>query len=91
MDEYNVKIEGAHAVVLGRSQLVGKPIAQLLMSRNATVTQCHSRTKDIASYVKQADILVAAIGKASFVKRSQTLITSIEILRLILQPYYVKN
>ena len=63
----NVEIEGKKAVVLGRSQIVGLPMAKLLLDRNATVTICHSRTKDLAEVTRQADILVAAIGKAKFV------------------------
>jgi methylenetetrahydrofolate dehydrogenase (NADP+)/methenyltetrahydrofolate cyclohydrolase/formyltetrahydrofolate synthetase len=70
LDYHNVQIEGARAVVIGRSALVGKPMALLLLSRNATVTICHSRTKDIASVVAQADIVVAAVGRANFVKAS---------------------
>lgn len=62
-----VPIEGANAVVIGRSNIVGKPMLHLLLSRNATVTICHSRTKDLAEVTKQADILVAAVGKANFV------------------------
>ncbi len=68
LDRIGTKIEGANAVVLGRSNIVGLPVSLLLLGRNATVTVCHSRTKDIAAVVKQADILVAAIGKAKFVK-----------------------
>jgi 5,10-methylene-tetrahydrofolate dehydrogenase/methenyl tetrahydrofolate cyclohydrolase len=68
LDRINVKIEGANAVVLGRSNIVGLPVSLLLLGRNATVTVCHSRTKDIAGVIRQADILVAAIGKAKFVK-----------------------
>ncbi len=68
LDRIHVKIEGANAVVLGRSNIVGLPVSLLLLGRNATVTVCHSRTKDIAGVIKQADILVAAIGKAKFVK-----------------------
>jgi methylenetetrahydrofolate dehydrogenase (NADP+)/methenyltetrahydrofolate cyclohydrolase len=60
--EYRVPIEGARAVVLGRSQLVGKPAAMLLMHANATVTICHSRTQDLARHTRDADILVAAVG-----------------------------
>ena len=60
-------IEGKHAVVLGRSDIVGKPVAALLLQRNATVTICHSRTRDLAAVAAMADILVAAIGKARFV------------------------
>ena len=68
LDRIAVKIEGAHAVVLGRSNIVGLPVALLLLGRNATVTVCHSRTKDIAAIVRQADILVAAIGQVKFVQ-----------------------
>jgi methylenetetrahydrofolate dehydrogenase (NADP+)/methenyltetrahydrofolate cyclohydrolase len=63
------QISGKHAVVIGRSNIVGKPMAILLLAENATVTICHSRTRDLASFTKQADILVAAIGKPGFVKR----------------------
>ncbi len=63
LDEYNIEIEGKNAVVLGRSNIVGKPIAQMLLKRNATVTICHSYTKDIESIIKTADILISAVGK----------------------------
>ncbi len=69
LDRYKIPIEGAHAVVLGRSNIVGKPIAMMLLHRNATVTVCHSRTKNLAEVTSQADILVAAIGKPLFVTR----------------------
>ena len=65
----NVKIEGAHAVVVGRSILVGKPIANLLLNANATVTVCHSKTKELAKITKKADILIATIGKKHFITR----------------------
>ena len=68
LDRIGAKIEGANAVVRGRSNIVGLPVSLLLLGRNATVTVCHSRTKDIGSVIRQADILVAAIGKAKFVK-----------------------
>jgi 5,10-methylene-tetrahydrofolate dehydrogenase/methenyl tetrahydrofolate cyclohydrolase len=68
LDAYKIPIEGKFAVVIGRSALVGKPMMQLLFSRNATVVCCHSRTKDLPSIVGQADIVVAAIGKPEFVK-----------------------
>jgi 5,10-methylene-tetrahydrofolate dehydrogenase/methenyl tetrahydrofolate cyclohydrolase len=68
LDQAGVKIEGANAVVLGRSNIVGMPAALLLIGRNATVTVCHSRTRDIAAVVRQADILIAAIGKTEFVR-----------------------
>jgi methylenetetrahydrofolate dehydrogenase (NADP+)/methenyltetrahydrofolate cyclohydrolase len=64
----NIAIEGANAVVLGRSDIVGKPMALLLMHANATVTICHSKTRDLSDVVRRADILVAAMGKAGFVE-----------------------
>lgn len=63
LDEYNIGIEGKHAVVIGRSNLVGKPVAQMLLNRNATVTMCHSHTENLADIIKTADILVSAVGK----------------------------
>jgi methylenetetrahydrofolate dehydrogenase (NADP+) / methenyltetrahydrofolate cyclohydrolase len=63
----NIAMEGRNAVVIGRSDIVGKPVAMLLLNNNATVTVCHSKTKDIAQISRQADILVAAIGKPGFV------------------------
>ncbi len=68
LDHAGVPIEGANAVVLGRSNIVGMPAALLLMSRNATVTVCHSRTKDLPGIARTADILIVAIGKAEFVR-----------------------
>ena len=67
LEAADVEIAGKNAVVLGRSQIVGLPISKLLLDRNATVTICHSRTKDLAEVTRQADILVAAIGQAKFV------------------------
>src|SRR5206468_2226456 len=67
LDRSNVTIAGARAVVIGRSDIVGKPMALLLVHRHATVTICHSRTKDLAAVAAEADILVAAIGRAAFV------------------------
>ena len=64
----DVEIEGANAVVLGRSNIVGMPAALLLVKKNATVTVCHSRTKDLPDVIREADILIAAIGRAHFVK-----------------------
>lgn len=63
LDEYNIEIEGKHVVVIGRSNLVGKPVAQMLLDRNATVTICHSKTKNLAEITKTADILISAVGK----------------------------
>ncbi|MEW6084608.1 MAG: bifunctional methylenetetrahydrofolate dehydrogenase/methenyltetrahydrofolate cyclohydrolase FolD [Chloroflexota bacterium] len=68
LEKVGVKIEGANAVVLGRSNIVGMPAALLLIGKNATVTVCHSRTKDLPSVVRSADILIAAIGKTEFVR-----------------------
>ena len=68
LEKSGVKIEGANAVVLGRSNIVGMPAALLLIGRNATVTVCHSRTKDLPGVVRQADILIAAIGKTQMVR-----------------------
>ena len=65
--EYNIDIEGKHAVIIGRSNIVGKPMIQCMLNKNATVTVCHSKTKNLAEITKQADILIAAIGKAKFV------------------------
>ncbi|MES2201355.1 MAG: bifunctional methylenetetrahydrofolate dehydrogenase/methenyltetrahydrofolate cyclohydrolase FolD [candidate division FCPU426 bacterium] len=65
-----VKLEGANAVVVGRSELVGKPVAQLLLRANCTVTICHSRTKDLKSVVERADIVVAAVGKVGLIDGS---------------------
>ena len=67
LDAYNIPISGSHAVVIGRSNIVGKPMAQLLLQKDATVTICHSRTKDLSYFTKSADILVVAIGKPKFI------------------------
>ena len=68
LDHHGIPLEGAQAVVIGRSNIVGKPIALLLQQRNATVTMCHSRTRDLASVCREADILVAATGRPRMVK-----------------------
>lgn len=67
LDYHKIPIEGRRAVIVGRSNLVGRPVSLLLMHRNATITVCHSRTQDIASICREGDILVAAIGKPRFV------------------------
>lgn len=66
--EYGVELEGKEAVVIGRSELAGKPMAMLLLADNATVTICHSRTADLAAHTRRADVLVAAVGKPGIVK-----------------------
>jgi methylenetetrahydrofolate dehydrogenase (NADP+)/methenyltetrahydrofolate cyclohydrolase len=67
LDSYSVELEGADAVVVGRSDLVGKPVAFLLLHRNATVTMCHSRTRDLPGVCSRADVLIAAIGRAEMI------------------------
>ncbi len=66
--EYDVPLSGVEAVVVGRSVLVGKPMAQLLLAQNATVTVCHSRTRDLPEVCRRADVLIAAVGRAEMVK-----------------------
>ncbi|KXK24169.1 MAG: methylenetetrahydrofolate dehydrogenase/methenyltetrahydrofolate cyclohydrolase [Chloroflexi bacterium OLB15] len=68
LESAGVNLEGANAVVIGRSNIVGLPVALMLMKANATVTVCHSRTRDIAHHVREADVVVAAIGKPHFVQ-----------------------
>ncbi len=67
LEYHNVQIEGKHCVIIGRSDIVGKPMAMFMLSKNATVTVCHSKTKNLKEMTKQADILVAAVGKPKFV------------------------
>jgi len=67
LDHYGIPLEGAEAVVVGRSRLVGKPLAQLLLARNATVTMCHTRTRDLAAHCRRADILCVAAGRPRFI------------------------
>jgi methylenetetrahydrofolate dehydrogenase (NADP+) / methenyltetrahydrofolate cyclohydrolase len=79
LSEYEVKLKGAQAVVIGRSNIVGKPMALLLLAEHATVTICHSRTRDLAGIVRQADVVVAAVGRpetvtADMVKEGATVV-----------------
>jgi methylenetetrahydrofolate dehydrogenase (NADP+)/methenyltetrahydrofolate cyclohydrolase len=67
LDYYHISLEGKEVAIVGRSNVVGKPLAQLCLQRNATVTVCHSRTKDLASVTKRADVLIAAVGKAHLI------------------------
>ena len=67
LDHYGIPLEGAEAVVVGRSRLVGKPLAQLLLARNATVTMCHTRTRDLGAHCRRADILCVAAGRPRFI------------------------
>ena len=68
LEHYQISLEGRHAVVVGRSPILGKPMALMLLNAHATVTVCHSRTKGLADLVRQADILVGAVGKPEFIK-----------------------
>ena len=67
LDYYGVPLEGAHVVVLGRSLVIGKPVSQLLLAKNATVTVCHSRSRELPALCREADVLIAAVGKPGFV------------------------
>ena len=69
LDRNQIEIAGANACVVGRSQIVGRPVASLLLQKHATVTICHSRTRDLPAVTRQADILVAAIGRPAFIRR----------------------
>ncbi|MGG2464686.1 bifunctional 5,10-methylenetetrahydrofolate dehydrogenase/5,10-methenyltetrahydrofolate cyclohydrolase [Streptomyces sp. RGM 3693] len=66
LDHYDVDLAGKHAVVVGRSAILGKPVGMLLLGRNATVTYCHSRTADLTAHTREADVLIAAVGRARF-------------------------
>lgn len=67
LEHYKIDLQGKHAVVIGRSNVIGKPVALLLLQKHATVTICHSRTEDLADITRKADIIIAAVGKAGFV------------------------
>lgn len=67
LEHYQVPLDGAHAVVIGRSSVIGRPVSELLLARDATVTTCHSHTTDLASVCRRADVVVAALGRARFV------------------------
>jgi methylenetetrahydrofolate dehydrogenase (NADP+) / methenyltetrahydrofolate cyclohydrolase len=69
LDYYKISISGTNACIVGRSQIVGRPMAQLLLQRDATVTICHSRTRDLAAVTRQADLLIVAIGRAAMIDR----------------------
>lgn len=70
LKHYEIPLKGKHAVILGRSPILGKPMAAMLLNEDCTVTVCHSRSNDVQSHVRQADIIVAAVGKPSFVQAS---------------------
>lgn len=69
LDYYGIDVKGQNVVIVGRSDLVGKPLQALMLNKDATVTVCHSKTKDLKSYTSKADILVVAIGKANYIKK----------------------
>lgn len=69
LDHYNIELEGKHAVVVGRSAILGKPVSMLLLAKNATVTIAHSKTKNLQDLLKQADIVVACVGRPEFIKK----------------------
>lgn len=69
LEYYNINIEGKKVVILGRSNIVGKPLVQCLLNKNATITICHSKTQNLKSETKQADILISAVGKPKFIKQ----------------------
>lgn len=68
LEAYNIDLEGKHAVVVGRSPILGKPMAMMMLGANATVTICHSRTQNLSEHIKQADIIIGAVGKPEFIK-----------------------
>jgi len=70
LDHEKIELKGKHAVIVGRSNLVGKPAAMLLLSRHATVTLCHSRTEDLPSVIRSGDVVIAAVGKARMIRGS---------------------
>lgn len=69
LEEYHIPLEGREAVVIGRSNIVGKPLIQCLLSKNATVTVCHSKTKNLEEITRRADILIVAMGKPEYIKK----------------------
>lgn len=71
LDFYDVKLQGLHAVVAGRSPILGKPIGMLLLARDATITYCHSKTADLTSHLRSADLIIAAVGKPNFITGDQ--------------------
>lgn len=85
-EEYNIDLEGKNAVILGRSNIVGKPMIQCCLNKNATVTVCHSRTKNIGEITKNADVIISAIGKPKFLKgdmvKEGTVVIDVGINRL---------
>ena len=86
LEEYNIDLNGKHVVIIGRSNIVGRPLIQCCLNKNATVTICHSRTQNLEEYTKRADVLIAALGKPNFVTKEMvgegTIIIDVGINRL---------
>ena len=80
LDEYNIEVQGKNVVILGRSNIVGKPLIQCMLKKNGTVTVCHSKTENIAEITKRADILIVAIGKEKFVKEDMVKDGAVDIV-----------
>lgn len=80
LHEYNIDVDGKHCVVVGRSNIVGKPIAMMLLNANATVTMCHSKTKNINAYLEEADIIISAVGKPHFITKNNLIRPSAVII-----------
>ena len=74
-----IEVEGKHVVIIGRSEIVGKPMAKIMTDRNATVTLCHSKTKDLEKFVKMADLIICAVGKANFLDCSEITVPVIDV------------
>jgi methylenetetrahydrofolate dehydrogenase (NADP+)/methenyltetrahydrofolate cyclohydrolase len=68
LEHYNIELTGKHAVVVGRSPILGKPMAMMLLNKNATVTICHSKTRELPELVRLADVIIGAVGKPAFIK-----------------------
>ena len=81
LEAYNIEIEGKHAVIIGRSNIVGKPLAQCLLRNNATVTICHSKTRDISQITKTADILISAVGRVNMVTSESAVVIDVGMNR----------
>ena len=79
LDEYKIDIDGKNVVVVGRSNILGKPVAQMLLNRNATVTICHSHTKNLSEIIKTADIVVSAVGKCKIIRKEMIKLGSVII------------
>lgn len=79
LDEYNIDLKGKHVVIVGRSNIVGKPISQMALNRNATVTVCHSHTQNLAEITKTADVLISAVGVNEIIRKEMIKINSVVV------------